>query len=104
MSTKFGGLNSSSGSVLYRGDVTYLNKTALVYNIKTNFVCLVNKNMKGISNWLAAVKGLKLKEKDFTGSKGPQRNAVLRKERKKKEEEEKEEKHKKKKRINKPTN
>lgn len=45
----------------------------------------------GISNWLAAVKDLNLKEKDFTGSKGPQRNAVLKKkkkEMKKKEEEE----------------
>jgi len=33
--------------------------------------------MMGISNWLAAVQDLTLKEKDFTGSKGPQRNAML---------------------------
>jgi len=31
----------------------------------------------GISNWLAAVKEFNFKGKDFTGSKGPQRNAVL---------------------------
>jgi hypothetical protein len=37
----------------------------------------------GISNWLAAVKDLNLKEKYFTGSKGPQRNAVLEKKEKK---------------------
>jgi hypothetical protein len=67
--------------------------------------------MMGISNWLAAVKDLKLKEKDFTGSKGPQRNAVLEKNKKRKrskkkeeKEEKEEEKHKRKKRINKPTN
>jgi len=33
------GLDTScSGSVRYRGDVTYLNKTSLVYYNKTNFV------------------------------------------------------------------
>lgn len=83
MPTKFGGVTSWSDSVRYRGDVTYWNKTALVYNNKTNFVCLVNKSIMGISNWLAAVKDLNLKEKYFTGSKGPQRNAVLEKKEKK---------------------
>ena len=49
----------------------------------------------GISNWLAAVKEFNFKGKDFTGSKGPQRNAVLwggGKKNKKKREEKKEDK------------
>jgi hypothetical protein len=66
--------------------------------------------MMGISSWLGEGKDLMLKEKEFTESKGPQRKAVLEKQKKikKKKEEEKEdkeeEKHKKKHRINKPTN
>ena len=39
--------------------------------------------MMGISSWLGAGKDLMLKEKDFTGSKGPQRKAVLEKKEKK---------------------